>query len=162
MGKLTPVLTFFLGILAGGGVVFAVLRSAPSAPRLSGGAGAAAPASEIAEDWMYMGKRTHGLTVSPKNSDRICATVRSQNKGKFEEAWNFYARKCDPSLSYSAGDRRLIAEDGDGVRYAIFNGDGSDGVRAASFSRADKDHTVSAFLAESKPDQLTISVTVSR
>ncbi len=129
-----------------------------------------AEASDIADAWWFEGVDTSSANDS---SQRTCAgpvdgtffacTGTIMNRGSYEDAWNFYAKKCGADETYSESPRIVGQPTSKNGYYTIFQR--TDGGRhTTTFASHEKDATVTVHLHEieatSENTTLQLSVVV--
>ena len=125
----------------------------------------AGSAGEIASAWRYNpeeAKETNWQGANPKGSDMLYAAVGRLHGASFDEAWNFYAKKCGYDKKYGeAAAFIIIGEQTKDGEYVIFDKK-RDGLRMTTFAFTNQRFTVNVQLRQApEKDKLYTDVTVA-
>jgi hypothetical protein len=126
-------------------------------------------AKEIAKDWLYKGdeKKQFGSSntwdIAPKESPKLHTSTTRTSFGSFEEAWNFYAKKCGSDKKYAALPLVMVGGETKDGQYVILDyGDADTGRVGTTFAYNTKEHSITVHLRPSEDKKnVYVSVTVA-
>jgi hypothetical protein len=129
----------------------------------------AADASKIAEAWWYGGdgksrpnESSQRTGAGPTDGSFFAYTGTVTNLGSYEDAWNFYARKCGAKETFSDSPRIIGQTSKTSGYYTIFQR--SDGGRkTTTFASQEKGATISVHLheIEGSAEKTTLQLSVA-